>query len=222
VRAGGFDLGLAFDGDADRMLAVDADGTVVDGDQIIALLARDLQIAGRLAGDKVVVTSMSNLGFHRAMRDLGIETVVTDVGDRYVLAGMLEHGAVLGGEQSGHVIALDRQTTGDGLITAVLLLDALGRHHQPLAEAATIVRRFPQVLINVRADRARLAGCNPVWEAVGRESAPLAATGSGRIVLRPSGTEPLVRVMVEHEDEQELHRIADALASEVERELGIA
>ena len=126
VRAGGFDLGLAFDGDADRMLAVDADGTVVDGDQIIALLARDLQIAGRLAGDKVVVTSMSNLGFHRAMRDLGIETVVTDVGDRYVLAGMLEHGAVLGGEQSGHVIALDRQTTGDGLITAVLLLDALG------------------------------------------------------------------------------------------------
>ena len=165
---------------------------------------------------------MSNLGFHRAMRDLGIETVVTDVGDRYVLAGMLEHGAVLGGEQSGHVIALDRQTTGDGLITAVLLLDALGRHHEPLAEAATIVRRFPQVLINVRADRARLAGCNPVWEAVGRESAPLAATGSGRIVLRPSGTEPLVRVMVEHEDEQELHRIADALASEVERELGIA
>ena len=222
VRAGGFDLGLAFDGDADRMLAVDADGTVVDGDQIIALLARDLQIAGRLAGDKVVVTSMSNLGFHRAMRDLGIETIVTDVGDRYVLAGMLEHGAVLGGEQSGHVIALDRQTTGDGLITAVLLLDALGRHHEPLAEAATIVRRFPQVLINVRADRTRLAGCKPIWEAVGRESAPLAATGSGRIVLRPSGTEPLVRVMVEHEDEQELHRIADALASEVERELGIA
>jgi len=222
VRAGGFDLGLAFDGDADRMLAVDADGTVVDGDQIIALLARDLQIAGRLAGDKVVVTSMSNLGFHRAMRDLGIETIVTDVGDRYVLAGMLEHGAVLGGEQSGHVIALDRQTTGDGLITAVLLLDALGRHHEPLAEAATIVRRFPQVLINVRADRTRLADCKPIWEAVGRESAPLAATGSGRIVLRPSGTEPLVRVMVEHEDEHELHRIADALASEVERELGIA
>ena len=132
VLAGGFDLGLAFDGDADRMLAVDATGTVVDGDQIIALLARDMQIAGQLAGDKVVVTSMSNLGFHRAMSKLGIETVVTDVGDRYVLAGMLEHSAVLGGEQSGHVIALDRQTTGDGLITAVLLLDALGRHHEPL------------------------------------------------------------------------------------------
>jgi phosphoglucosamine mutase len=222
VRTGGFDLGLAFDGDADRMLAVDAEGTIVDGDQIVALLARDLQIAGRLTGGKVVVTSMSNLGFHRAMQELGIETVVTDVGDRYVLAGMLEHGAVLGGEQSGHVIALDRQTTGDGLITAVLLLDALGRHHQPLAEAATLVRRFPQVLINVRADRTRLAGCEPVWEAVGRESAPLAATGSGRIVLRSSGTEPLVRVMVEHEDEKELHRIANALASEVERELGIA
>ena len=222
VRAGGFDLGLAFDGDADRMLAVDAAGTVVDGDQIIALLARDLKIAGRLTGNKVVVTSMSNLGFHRAMRELGIETVVTDVGDRYVLAGMLEHGAVLGGEQSGHVIALDRQTTGDGLITAVLLLDALGRHHEPLAEAATIVRKFPQVLINVRADRARLADCGPVWDMVERESAPLAAANSGRIVLRSSGTEQLVRVMVEHEDEEELNRIANALASEVERELGIA
>ena len=222
VLAGGFDLGIAFDGDADRMLAVDANGAVVDGDQIIALLARDMQIAGQLAGDKVVVTSMSNLGFHRAMTNLGIETVVTDVGDRYVLAGMLEHSAVLGGEQSGHVIALDRQTTGDGLITAVLLLDALGRHHEPLAEAATIVRKFPQVLINVRADRTRLAGCTAVWEAVERESAPLAATNSGRIVLRSSGTEPLVRVMVEHEDEKELHRIANALALDVERELGIA
>src|SRR6185436_3705999 len=180
VRAGGFDLGLAFDGDADRMLAVDADGAVVDGDQIIALLARDMQIAGRLAGDRVVVTSMSNLGFHRAMRDLGIETVVTDVGDRYVLAGMLEHGAVLGGEQSGHVIALDRQTTGDGLITAVLLLDALGRHHEPLAEAATIVTKFPQLLINVRADRTRLAGCTPVWNAVERESTRCACDSSPR------------------------------------------
>ena len=222
VVMGRFDLGIAFDGDADRMLAVDATGTVVDGDQIIALLARDLKLAGRLAGDKVVVTSMSNLGFHRSMRELGIETVVTDVGDRYVLAGMLEHRAVLGGEQSGHVIALDRQTTGDGLITAVLLLDALGRHHEPLAEAATIVRRFPQVLVNVPADRARLAGCTAVWEAVERESAPLAAANSGRIVLRSSGTEQLVRVMVEHEDEKELQRIAHALASEVERELGIA
>ena len=222
VVMGRFDLGIAFDGDADRMLAVDATGTVVDGDQIIALLARDLKLAGRLAGDKVVVTSMSNLGFHRSMRELGIETVVTDVGDRYVLAGMLEHRAVLGGEQSGHVIALDRQTTGDGLITGVLLLDALGRHHEPLAEAATIVRRFPQVLVNVPADRTRLAGCTAVWEAVERESAPLAAANSGRIVLRSSGTEQLVRVMVEHEDEKELQRIAHALASEVERELGIA
>jgi phosphoglucosamine mutase len=222
VREGRFDLGIAFDGDADRMLAVDAAGNVVDGDQIIALLARDLHIAGRLAGNKVVVTSMSNLGFHRAMDGLGIETVVTDVGDRYVLAGMLEHAAVLGGEQSGHVIALDRQTTGDGLITAVLLLDALGRHHQPLAEAATIVSRFPQVLINVRADRSRLDECAPVWDMVERESGPLAAAKSGRIVLRSSGTEPLIRVMVEHEDEKELQRISHALASEVERELGIA
>ncbi len=221
VTAGDFDLGIAFDGDADRMLAVDASGTVVDGDQIIALLARDMQIAGQLTGNRVVVTSMSNLGLHRAMRELGIETVVTDVGDRYVLAGMLEHGAVLGGEQSGHVIALDRQTTGDGLITAVLLLDALGRHHEPLAEAAQIVRRYPQVLINVRADRTRLASATAVWEAVERESAPLA-----RRRLRPHRA-----AFLGHRDarpgdgrarrRKELHRIADALALEVERELGI-
>ena len=222
VRSGGFDLGLAFDGDADRMLAVERTAR----SSTVTRSSRCWPAICRSPGGWRATRSWSRrcriYGFHRAMGDLGIETVVTDVGDRYVLEGMLEHGAVLGGEQSGHVIALDRQTTGDGLITAVLLLDALGRHHEPLAEAARIVRRFPQVLINVRADRTRLAGCCRIWEAVGRESAPLAATGSGRILLRPSGTEPLVRVMVEHEDERELHRIANALASEVERELGIA
>ena len=130
---------------------------------------------------------------------------------------------MLGGEQSGHVIALDRQTTGDGLVTAVLLLAALGRHHEPLAEAATLVQRFPQVLVNVRADR------TPAGRLHGRSGRPSSArarrsprTAPGRIVLRASGTEPLVRVMVEHEDAEELQRIADALASEVERELGIA
>ena len=222
VRAGGFDLGIAFDGDADRMLAVDAGGRDVDGDQIIALLARDLQATGRLKNDTVVVTSMSNLGLHRALAQLGIAAIVTDVGDRYVLEAMLEHDAVLGGEQSGHVIALDRQTTGDGVISAVLLLDALARAGQTLAEAASLVTRFPQRLVNVRADRTRLAGNRAIWDVVDAENATLAQSGAGRILLRPSGTESLVRVMVEHEIEGEVERLCGSITALVERELGQA
>ncbi len=222
VRAGGFDLGIAFDGDADRMLAVDAGGRDVDGDQIIALLARDLQATGRLKNDTVVVTSMSNLGLHRALAQLGIAAIVTDVGDRYVLEAMLEHDAVLGGEQSGHVIALDRQTTGDGVISAVLLLDALARAGQTLAEAASLVTRFPQRLVNVRADRTRLAGNRAIWDVVDAENATLSQSGAGRILLRPSGTESLVRVMVEHEIEGEVERLCGSITALVERELGQA
>ena len=222
VVAGGFDLGIAFDGDADRMLAVDAAGTSVDGDQIIALLARDLQARGELRNDLVVVTSMSNLGLHRALTHLGIRTIVTDVGDRYVLEGMLTHDAVLGGEQSGHVIALNRQTTGDGVISAVLLLDALARAGETLAEAASLVTRFPQRLVNVRADRTRLAGNRAIWDVVDAENAALTTSGAGRIVLRSSGTEPLVRVMVEHEIEGEVDRLCGSITALVERELGLA
>jgi phosphoglucosamine mutase len=221
VRRGPYELGIAFDGDADRVLCVDAEGTVVDGDQIVAILARDLKARGRLRHDTVVVTSMTNLGFHRAMQGVGIDTVVTDVGDRYVLAAMREGGFALGGEQSGHVIALDRQTTGDGLVTAVMLLAALEHAGTTLREAAALVQRFPQKLVNVRADRARLPECRPVWDVVERESALLDATGAGRIVLRPSGTEPLVRVMVEHEDEAEVERLCRSIAALVEQELGI-
>jgi phosphoglucosamine mutase len=222
VAAGGYELGLAFDGDADRVLAVTADGTVVDGDQIVAILARDLQTRRALPGNLVVVTSMSNLGFHRAMQALDIETAVTDVGDRYVLEEMRARGAELGGEQSGHVIALGYQTTGDGLVTSALLLAALDRVDQTLAEAAAIVTRFPQRLVNVRARREGLPHAQAVWDLVEVENAALEVSGAGRIVLRASGTEPLVRVMVEHEDAEELDRLCASIVSLVERELGVA
>jgi phosphoglucosamine mutase len=222
VAAGDYELGLAFDGDADRVLAVTGAGEHVDGDQIVALLARDLQARGALPGDLVVVTSMSNLGFHRAMAALAIETAVTEVGDRYVLEEMRARGAALGGEQSGHVIALGFQTTGDGLVTAALLLAALDRAGQTLDEAAGIVTRFPQRLVNVRARREGLPEARAIWEVVERENAVLERTGAGRIVLRASGTEPLVRVMVEHEDSVELDRLCASIVGLVERDLGVA
>jgi phosphoglucosamine mutase len=222
VAAGGYELGLAFDGDADRVLAVTGQGVPVDGDQIVAILARDLHARHRLPGDLVVVTSMSNLGFHRAMRELGIETASTEVGDRYVLEEMRARGAELGGEQSGHVIALGHQTTGDGLITAGLLLAALDRGGETLEEAAGLVTRFPQRLVNIRADREGLADSRAIWEVVEHETLALEASGAGRIVLRASGTEPLVRVMVEHENPVELERLCGSISSLVERELGVA
>jgi phosphoglucosamine mutase len=222
VAAGGYELGLAFDGDADRVLAVTSQGVPVDGDQIVAILARDLHARHALPGKLVVVTSMSNLGFHRAMRTLGIETAVTEVGDRYVLEEMRARGSQLGGEQSGHVIALGHQTTGDGLVTASLLLAALERAGQTLEEAAGLVRHFPQRLVNIRADREGLADSRAIWDVVDRESAVLDASGAGRIVLRASGTESLVRVMVEHEDPEELERLCGSISLLVERELGVA
>ena len=222
VVSGGYELGLAFDGDADRVLAVTAQGTVVDGDQIVAILARDLLARHALPDNLVVVTSMSNLGFHRAMQTLGIETVITDVGDRYVLEAMRARGAALGGEQSGHVIALGYQTTGDGLVTSALLLGALDRAGQTLEQAAGLVTRFPQRLVNVRANREGLADARAIWELVELENAALEVSGAGRIVLRASGTEPLVRVMVEHEDAEELDRLCASIVSLVERELGVA
>jgi phosphoglucosamine mutase len=222
VAAGGYELGLAFDGDADRVLAVTSQGVSVDGDQIVAILARDLHARHALPGKLVVVTSMSNLGFHRAMRTLGIETAVTEVGDRYVLEEMRARGSELGGEQSGHVIALGHQTTGDGLVTASLLLAALDRAGQTLEEAAGLVRHFPQRLVNIRADREGLADSRAIWDVVDQESAALDASGAGRIVLRASGTESLVRVMVEHEDPEELERLCGSISLLVERELGVA
>ena len=202
VADDGFDLGLAFDGDGDRVLAVDASGALVDGDFIIAILARHLKSQGKLRNDTVVTTVMTNLGFHHAMKREGIEVLVTDVGDRYVVAEMLKGDHVLGGEQSGHIINRDVCSTGDGLATSFLLLQALREMHVPLAEAAQVMTRLPQKLVNVRVrDIGALDGAAAVWAAVDEESRRL--DGRGRVLVRPSGTEPLVRVMCEaptHDD----------------------
>ena len=188
VRTGGYDLGVAFDGDGDRMLAVDAAGEPVDGDQIVAICALALGV------DLVAVTSMTNLGFHRLMAEHGIRVLTTDVGDRYVLEALRREGGVLGGEQSGHVIALDGHVTGDGLAAALLLCRSLdGRS---LAEAAAVMPRFPQVTENVRVVERVVPAA--VADEVARLNAELA--GRGRVLVRPSGTEPLVRVLAEAED----------------------
>ena len=219
VRADGFDLGLAFDGDGDRVLAVDARGELVDGDFIIAILARHLKGKGELREDTVVTTVMTNLGFHRAMAREGIRVAVTAVGDRYVIAEMLEHDYVLGGEQSGHVINREVSTTGDGLATALLLLQALGEMGVPLHEAAAVMERLPQRLVNVRVrDKDALEGAATVWAAVDAETSRLG--DAGRVLVRPSGTEPLVRVMAEAVTQEECDAVCDRIIGVVERELG--
>jgi phosphoglucosamine mutase len=220
VRASGAGaIGLAFDGDADRVLAVAEDGALVDGDQILALTALDLRDRGRLAGDAVVVTVMSNLGFRLAMEAAGVRVVETKVGDRYVLEALAEGGYSLGGEQSGHVIHADLATTGDGVLTGLLLADLVRRAGRPLAElAAGVMRRLPQVLVNVRvADPKRVGGDATVASAVREVETRLA--GEGRVLLRPSGTEPLVRVMVEAPTAEAAQQAADELAGVVERAL---
>ena len=206
------DAGIAHDGDADRCLAVDAGGRVVDGDQILAVLALGLKAAGRLAGGTVVATVMSNLGFRLAMRDAGVTVVETAVGDRYVLEAMRTGGYVLGGEQSGHIIMLEHATTGDGLLTALHLLAAVARDRVPLADLANVMTRYPQVLVNVAGvDKTRVAASPEVAAQVAAAEAELGR--SGRILVRPSGTEPAVRVMVEALDADHARHVADQLAS---------
>lgn len=219
VREHSAELGIAFDGDADRVLFVAADGSAVDGDHILAILAADALERDALPGNRVVVTSMANLGAHHALTALGCSLEITDVGDRYVLEAMRRDGAVLGGEQSGHVIALDHQTTGDGPLTAVMMLAALQRSGQTLGQAALVVEKFPQQLISVRAAREGLNDCVPLWDAVAVAEATLGS--DGRVVLRASGTEPLVRVMVEARDADQCAAIAAELVAIVERELPV-
>jgi phosphoglucosamine mutase len=214
----GLDLGIAFDGDADRCLVADGRGRAVNGDVILAVLAIDLHRRGLLPVDTVVVTSMTNLGFHRLMREHDIAVEVTDVGDRYVLERMLQTGAMLGGEQSGHVVDLAHHTTGDGLATALMLLASLHRLGLSAAQANDMLRPFPQRLVAVPADRSLLPSANRIWQEVETLSEKLG--NDGRIVLRASGTEPLVRVMVEAEDEAECERICGHLAGLVETEIG--
>ncbi|MEI6689171.1 MAG: phosphoglucosamine mutase [Thermoleophilia bacterium] len=216
----GADLGIAFDGDADRVLFVDAAGDPIDGDHILTLLAADAIARDALPGRRVVVTSMANLGAHHALRALGCALEITDVGDRYVLEAMRRDGSLLGGEQSGHVIALDHQTTGDGPLTATLVLAALARSGQTLTEAAAAVEKFPQNLISVRAQREGVGDCKPLWDAIAAAEEELG--DNGRIVVRASGTEPLVRVMVEARDGDQCRAIAEHLIAIVERELPVS
>lgn len=208
VRTGA-DLGIAFDGDADRLVAVDHEGNVVDGDQILAICAKDLAQRSKLAGQRVVVTVMSNLGFVRAMEDAGIAVTQTAVGDRYVLEELNAGGYSLGGEQSGHIIFRDMSSTGDGLLASIMLMDAVNRSGQTLAEcAAAAMTRLPQVLVNVTvsdpaaAVEALAADIELAEEELGR---------SGRVLVRASGTEPKVRIMVEAADEEQAGSLAERL-----------
>jgi len=220
VLASGADAGVAFDGDADRCLAVDATGEVVDGDQAMGVLALALRERGQLAGDTLVATVMSNLGLLLAMREAGIEVLQTAVGDRYVLEAMREGGHTLGGEQSGHVVMLDHQTTGDGVLTALHLLARVAELGRPLAEVAGVVQRLPQVMINVPGvDKARAGSDEAVQAAVVAAEAELGDTG--RVLLRPSGTEPLVRVMVEAPGVEQAQAVAERLAAVVAEHLAL-
>ncbi|MBL7490641.1 phosphoglucosamine mutase [Frankia sp. AgW1.1] len=221
VLAHGADVGIAHDGDADRCLAVDADGEIVDGDQIMAICALALAERGELTDRRVVVTVMSNLGFHHAMREASIEALATPVGDRYVLAEMRRLGVTLGGEQSGHIVFLRHATTGDGLLTALTLLGRVRETGQPLGELAKAMTRLPQVLVNVRGvDRGGVEGSAALAAAVAAAEAELGP--EGRVLLRPSGTEPLVRVMVEAPTDARARAVATELADVVRRELTVA
>ncbi|MEV5123863.1 phosphoglucosamine mutase [Streptomyces decoyicus] len=215
----GADLGVAHDGDADRCLAVDREGNEVDGDQILAVLALGMREAGTLRKNTVVATVMSNLGFKLAMEREGIDLVQTAVGDRYVLEEMKAHGFALGGEQSGHVIVLDHATTGDGTLTGLMLGARVAATGRPLADLVGVMERLPQILINVPdVDKSRVTTSPELTAAVAEAERELGATG--RVLLRPSGTEPLVRVMVEAADIEQARSVAERLADAVKSALG--
>jgi phosphoglucosamine mutase len=219
VREHSADLGIAHDGDADRCLAVDEQGELVDGDQILAVLASGRKQRSELVGDTVVVTVMSNLGFTIAMRDQGINIIASAVGDRYVLDAMRENGLTLGGEQSGHVILADYATTGDGVLTALHIMAEMKQSNKPLSELAAVVTRLPQVLINVKnVDRAA-TNAPELVKAVAQIEAELGETG--RVLLRPSGTEPLIRVMVEAATHEHAEQSAQFLAKVVQEHCAI-
>lgn len=217
----GCDLGLAFDGDADRLLAVDENGQIVDGDQTMVICGRELKAQGRLKNNTIVATVMSNLGFFQALDKLGISYAQTKVGDRYVLENMLENGHCIGGEQSGHIIFLDYNTTGDGLVTACQLTQVVRDRGGRLSELAKLVHVLPQVLVNAKIKNE--------YKATYAENAAVAAEikkieekfqNTGRVLIRPSGTEPLVRVMLEGDDVEELQKDAQHLAQVIEQQLG--
>ncbi len=217
------DAGLAFDGDADRLIAVDEKGNLIDGDRLISIFEKYMKERGTLAENRVTVTQMSNIGFHRRAEELGIQVDVTDVGDRYVLESMLKTGSVLGGEQSGHILLLDHCTTGDGMIAGLQLLQALRHYGKPASELAEEMQVYPQVLVNaqVRNDnKDQWKNDDEILQAIDRVEQTVCSEGRrGRVLIRKSGTEPLVRVMIEGEDEAEIRPMAEELASLIEQRL---
>lgn len=216
VKNGGYDLGIAFDGDADRCLAVDENGKTVDGDKLIAVISKHMRDKGELKNDTAVVTVMSNLGFHTYMKSNNLKTVCTAVGDRYVLEEMLKNGYNIGGEQSGHIIFLDYATTGDGQLTAVQLISLLNETKQTLSQLTSDIADYPQLLVNVKINeqsKGKWKSCKPVTDTISQ--AEKAMGENGRILVRESGTEPLVRVMLEGKDAEAVeywtNKIADSL-----------
>jgi phosphoglucosamine mutase len=220
VLAANADLGMTFDGDADRALFADEHGQVVNGDTVLLIAARDLQARNLLATNTVVATTMSNMGLEAALRTHGIAMMRASVGDKYVLEEMQRNGAVLGGEQSGHILFLDRSTTGDGLLTALLVLDILHRTGETLSGLTRELKVFPQVIVNVRVREKRPLESLPVVVAAIHD-ADLDLHGNGRVVVRYSGTEALARVMIEAESEQLMQRHANRIADAIRAELGI-
>jgi phosphoglucosamine mutase len=220
VKEKGLDIGLAFDGDADRLIAVDGGGEIIDGDYIMAVCAQRLKEQGKLSGDTVVATVMSNLGLHKALDEIGCRVEETKVGDRYVLERMMEKGYSLGGEQSGHIIFLDINTTGDGLLTALQLLESVKYFGKSLSDLCSTMQKFPQVLVNARVK-------NSNKEAYQKDEVILSEIekiqnqleGNGRVLIRPSGTEPLVRIMLEGQDAGQLKQYAENLAKVIESRL---
>lgn len=221
VKEIGADIGLAFDGDADRLIAVDNKGAVLDGDHIMAICAKRMKEEGKLAKDTVVATVMSNLGFHRAMEKIDCRVEQTSVGDRYVLQRMKEIGYSLGGEQSGHIIFLDHNTTGDGILSALHLLESLKYFDKSLSDMRGIMEKFPQVLVNAKVggtDKDAYRRDAIICSEIERIESEL--KGCGRVLIRPSGTEPLVRIMLEGKNKNQLQFLADNLAKLMESRLG--
>lgn len=221
VRENGFDLGVAFDGDADRCLAVDENGELVDGDKLIAIFSSQMKREGKLANDTAVVTVMSNMGFFKFAEQAGIHVEKTSVGDRYVLQNMLEHGHCIGGEQSGHIIFREFMTTGDGQLTAVQLLRAIKKSGKKLSELAQLMQVYPQVILNVRADK-EMKRMVKVDEGVLKRQQQLeeGMNGNGRILVRPSGTEPVIRIMVEGLDREAIMNTAKSMEQIIIERLG--
>ena len=218
VKEHGADLGLAFDGDADRLIAIDENGEETDGDYILCICGDAMRRSGKLAKDTIVTTVMANIGFFKAAEKLGLNTAKTAVGDRYVMEEMVNGGYNLGGEQSGHVIFLDHSTTGDGILTGLQLLDTIVASGKKLSELKQMMRKYPQVLVNVRvADKSRYPGNTAIATAV--SAAEEALGDNGRVLVRPSGTEALIRVMAEGPEREEIERYVSSIVEVVKTEL---